>query len=79
MSHQYMDAYHKDVDRLLKEAAAIKAKLDKNPMDKTALAAKKKLAPFLTKEALLKRREFAQKKDSEDTGKMVKQCGLPGW
>jgi hypothetical protein len=77
MSHKYMDAYHKDLDRLLKEMKAANAVLKKKPTDPAATAAKKKLAPFLTKSALLKRKELAQKLDFDDTGKMVKDCGLP--
>ena len=77
MTHKYMDAYHKDVDRLLKELVVINKALLKNPQDAKAKAARAKLAPFLTKEALDKRRELANKLDRDDTGKAVKECGLP--
>ena len=79
MSHKYMDALHKDVDRLVKELEGFNKVLKKSPTDKTALAGVAKLKPFLTKESIEKRIQMALKMDSADTGKAIKECGLPGW
>ena len=79
MTHKYMDALVKDLDRLFKELETHHKALKQAPGNAAAQAAIKKLAPFLTKEAVEKRYELAQKMDLQETGKMIKQCGLPGW
>jgi len=79
MSHKYMDAFNKDVERLLKELKTLNSALKKNPSDTASKAKLDKMRPFLTEDALKKRQEVAAKLDSKDTGKIVKECGLPGW
>jgi len=73
----YADALAKDLKRLSKELEAIAKVLKKDPKDAKALEARKKLAPFLTKEALDKRWEMAMKMDEQALGKIIKDSGLP--
>lgn len=77
MSHKYIDAFNKDLDRLIKELEGLNKILSKNPEDPKARAAKAKLAPFLTQKALEKRRDLALKLDSQDTERIIKESGLP--
>jgi hypothetical protein len=77
MGHKYIDAFHKDLDRLIKELEGINKILSKNPEDAKAKAAKAKLAPFLTQQALEKRRDLALKLDLQETAKIIKDSGLP--
>ncbi|MBQ0957653.1 hypothetical protein KAK06_01660 [Ideonella sp. 4Y11] len=77
MGHKYIDAFNKDLDRLLKELERLNKVLSKNPEDAKAKAAKAKLAPFLTRQALEKRRDLALKLDQQETEKIIKDSGLP--
>ncbi len=77
MGHKYIDAFHKDLDRLIKELEALNKILSKNPDDPKARAAKAKLAPFLTQKTIENRRDLALKLDLQDTAKIIKDSGLP--
>ncbi|MBQ0929924.1 hypothetical protein [Ideonella alba] len=77
MGHKYIDAFNKDLDRLLKELEGLYKVLSKNPEDAKAKAAKAKLAPFLTRQALEKRRDLALKLDQQETEKIIRDSGLP--
>ena len=74
-----MDAFHKDVDKLLEKLKKLNGALKKNPKDTDAKKERDALAPFLTKEALEKRMDHAKKLDGEELGKIIKSAGLPGW
>jgi hypothetical protein len=76
MAMKYVDALMKDLKKLNADMDAIKKALDKNAADKTALAAKAKLAPFLTEASLKKRYDLAVKLDQQEMLKRVKECGF---
>jgi predicted nuclease with TOPRIM domain len=73
---RYVDALVKDLNKLEADMDAINKALKKNAADKAALAAKAKLAPFLTADALKKRYDLATKLDQQDMLKRVKECGF---
>jgi hypothetical protein len=73
---KYLDALEKDLKKLTDQMETISKALKKNPADKAQLAAKAKLAPFLTDASLQKRYEMAVKLDKEETKKLIKECGF---
>ncbi len=73
----YMDAFAKDVNRLLGELEKISKALKKNPNDAKALKQRKDLEPFLEAKALKRRQDKAAEMDLAAMGKTIKDCGLP--
>ncbi len=72
-----MDAFGKDVKRLLGRLKKVDASLKKTSSNPKAAKRKQDLAPFLTEDAIQRRQKPAADLDRQALGKIINDSGLP--